>query len=48
MQDNTNQTDQKEPDNRGQNGHDVVSERLRSLWCAREDLNLHEHKLTNS
>lgn len=41
MQNNTNQTNQKDPDNGGLEGHEAVLEQLRSIWCAREDSNLH-------
>ena len=41
MQDNPNQTNEKDSNNRGLNGQDIVTEQLRTLWCAREDLNLH-------
>jgi hypothetical protein len=41
MQNNPNQTNQKDPDNRGLDESEMISEQLRTLWCAREDLNLH-------
>jgi hypothetical protein len=41
MQNNPNQTNQKDPNNRGLDESEMISEQLRTLWCAREDLNLH-------
>ena len=41
MQDNINQTTQKDSDNRDNNSDSQALELVRSLWCAREDLNLH-------
>lgn len=41
MQNNPNQTNQKDPDNRGLDESDMISEQLRTLWCRREDSNLH-------
>lgn len=32
MQDNPNQTNQKDPDNRGLDGENAVPEQLRSIW----------------
>ena len=48
MQDNTNQTNQKDPDNRGLNGEQGISESIRSIWCGREDLNLHSLAATTT
>lgn len=42
MQNNPNQTNQKDPNNGGLDDENTISEQLRTLWCAREDLNLHE------
>lgn len=36
MQNNPNQTNQKDPDNRGLDGQDAVTEQLRTLWCSKE------------
>lgn len=33
MQNNPNQTNQKDPDNRGLDESDMISEQLRTLWC---------------
>jgi hypothetical protein len=35
------QTNQKDPNNRGRDEADALTEQLRTLWCGREDLNLH-------
>jgi hypothetical protein len=40
MRKESNQTNQKDPANRGHNEANLPSELLRTLWCAREDLNL--------
>lgn len=41
MQNNPNQTNQKDPDNRGLDGSEMIPEQIRLLWCRREDSNLH-------
>lgn len=41
MQNNPNQTNQKDPDNGGLDDNWDIPEAIRLLWCAREDLNLH-------
>lgn len=35
MQNNPNQTNQKDPDNRGLDEPEMISEQLRTLWCTR-------------
>ena len=42
MQNNDNQTNQKDPNNRGLDESEMISEQLRTLWCGGKDLNLHE------
>ena len=39
MQNNANQTNQKDPDNRGQNGVRDISPDLCSIWLGRRDSN---------
>jgi hypothetical protein len=41
MQNKGNQTNEKDPDNRGRDEAEMIPEQLRTLWCGREDLNLH-------
>ena len=48
MHKSSNQTNQKDPDNRGRDEAEMPSELLRTLWCGREDLNLHECNLTST
>jgi hypothetical protein len=42
MRKESNQTNKKDPNNRGHDEADAITEQLRTLWCGREDLNLHE------
>jgi hypothetical protein len=44
MQNNPNQTNQKDPNNGGLDESEILSEQIRSLWYAREDLNLHARR----
>ena len=39
MANNDNQTNQKDPNNRGQNGFEYISPELRSLWLGWRDSN---------
>ena len=39
MQNNVNQTNQKDPDNRGQNGVDFLPDELCSIWLGWRDSN---------
>jgi hypothetical protein len=47
MQNNSIQTNQKDPDYGGLDGNWDIPEAIRLLWCAREDLNLHEQMFTS-
>lgn len=38
MQNNVNQTNQKDPDNRGQNGADFLPDELCSIWLGMVDV----------
>lgn len=38
MQNNPNQTNQKDPDNRGLDGSEMIPEQIRLLWCANATL----------
>jgi hypothetical protein len=40
MQNNPNQTNQKDPDNRGLDESEILSEQIRTFWCTIEDVKI--------